>query len=109
MKIFEVAGRINGSGEFILGSKETGSHACYLVYGVIRPGEQRRELKPGHGHEEIVLAVQGDLKLTGQYAGTLMQGQALHLQGDESVLAENTSTTPAVYVIAGGHSNHGHH
>ncbi len=109
MKIFDVTGRIKGSGEFILGAKETGSHACYLVYGVMQPGEKGRELKPGKGHEELVLAVQGDLVLTGGYTGTLKQGQALHLEGEEKVHAENRGSAPAIYAISGGHSGHGHH
>jgi hypothetical protein len=109
MKIFEVTGRVNESGEFILGSRETGSHACYMIYGVLKPEEKGRELKPGQGHEEIVLALIGSLKLTGHYTGTLKQGQAIHLTGEESVFVENMSNAQALYVVAGGHSGHGHH
>jgi hypothetical protein len=109
MKIFEVAMKLQGSGEYILGSREIGSHACYLVYGALGPGEKGRELKPGHGHEEIVLLLIGDLRLTGHHSGTLKQGQALHLTGEESVFVENTGNSQALYVIAGGHSGHGHH
>jgi hypothetical protein len=109
MKLFEVAEKVQDSGEYILGSRETGSHACYLIYGALKPGEKGRELRPGHGHEEIVLALTGDLRLTGHFTGTLKQGQALHLTGEESVFLENTSNVQALYVIAGGHSGHGHH
>jgi len=109
MKLFEVMEKVQGSGEYILGSRETGSHACYLVYGVLKPGEKGRELRPGDGHEEIILALFGDLKLTGHHIGTLKQGQALHLRGEESVFVENTGNSQAFYVIAGGHSSHGHH
>ena len=109
MKLFEVAERVKDSGEYILGARETGSHACYLVYGVLKPGEQGRELRPGHGHEELVLALTGDLRLTGHYSGTLKQGQALHLAGEESVFVENPGTSQALYVIAGGHSSYGNH
>lgn len=108
MKLFEVAEKVPDSGEYILGSRETGSHACYLVYGALRPGEKGRELRPGHGHEEIVLAPIGDLRLTGHHTGTLKQGQALHLRGKQSVFVENTGDSQALYVIAGGHSSHGH-
>ncbi len=108
MKIFDIIGKAGGSGEFLLGSQETGSHACYLIYGVLHPGETGRELKPGHGHEEIVLALQGDMSLTGAHAGMLKQGQALHLVGDETVLAGNAGAIPIVYVISGGHSGHAH-
>jgi hypothetical protein len=109
LKIFDVGRRVDGSGEFTLGSQEIGSHACYLVYGVIKPGEPGRELRPGRGHEEIVFAIQGDLDLSGGYTGKLKQGQALHLSGEEKVLAENRAAEPAVYSISGGHSSHGHH
>jgi hypothetical protein len=108
VKIFDIIKKAGGSGECLLGSQETGSHACYLIYGVLQPGEAGRELKPGHGHEEIVLALQGDMTLSGAHVGTLKQGQALHLAGDETVLAGNSGEMPAVYVVSGGHSGHAH-
>ena len=82
---------------------------CGSIHGALKPGEKGRELRPGHGHEEIVLAMIGDLGLTGHYTGTLKQGQAMHLTGEESVFVENTGHSQALYVIAGGHSDHGHH
>jgi hypothetical protein len=108
MNVFEVATRIPGSGEHILGYDETGSHACYLIYGVLKAGEKGRELRPGKGHEEMVLVTKGDLVLTGQLTGTLRQGQAIHLRGEDSCHAENRGEGDAVYVIAGGHSASGH-
>jgi len=109
MKIYDVAGNAGASGEHVLGYDETGSHACYLVYGVLKAGEKGRVLKPGHGHEEIILVVKGEVTLTGQCMGTVKQGQAIHLKGDESCVAENRSDSEAVYVIAGGHSGDDHH
>jgi hypothetical protein len=109
MKIYEVASNIGEQGEHVLGYDETGSHACYLIYGVLRAGEQGRVLKPGHGHEEMVVVVKGEVTLTGQCTGTVMQGQAIHLVGEASCIAENRTNTEAVYVIAGGHSGQGHH
>jgi uncharacterized cupin superfamily protein len=108
MKIFDIIGKVGGSGEYILGSEQTGSHGCYLIYGILQPGETGRELKPGHGHEEIVLALQGDITLTGAQANALKQGQALHLIGEETVLAGNSGTTHVVYVVSGGHAGHAH-
>ncbi len=111
MKSFDVVTRVEGSGEYVLGSRETGSHACYLIYGVLKPGEKGRELKPGKGHEELVLAIAGDLQLSGHYTGMLKQGQAIHLQGEQSCHAENPGTLNVVYVVSGGHSEseQGHH
>jgi len=109
MQAFEVTEKLSGSGEYILGSRETGSHACYLIYGVLKPGEQGRELKPGSGHEEIVFALQGDLHIAGSEPRTLHQGQAMHLKGEETLSVGNNGKTDAVYVVAGGHSDAGHH
>jgi hypothetical protein len=109
VKTFDIANKVKDSGEYVLGSRETGSHACYMIYGVLKPGEQGREMKPGHGHEELVLALQGDLQVTGHYLGTIKEGQAIHLRGDETLRAGNDGATEALYVIAGGHSDDGHH
>jgi hypothetical protein len=109
MKIFSVADRVHDTGEYLLGSRTTGSHACYLIYGILQPREQGRELCPGTGHEEIVLALTGDLHLCGASEVLLRQGEAAHLRGEETCRAENRGDRPAVYVIAGGHAGHGHH
>jgi len=109
MKIFEVISRAGESGETILGAEDTGSHACYLIYGRMRGREKNRRLKPGKGHEELILAVQGDFQLSGQAEGTLKQGQAVHLNGEETLFLENLTDRPAVYVLAGGHSEAGNH
>jgi uncharacterized cupin superfamily protein len=109
MKIFSVADKVHDTGEYLLGSRITGSHACYLIYGVLQPGEEGRELSPGKGHEEIVLALSGDLYLCGASDVLLRQGEAAHIQGEETYRAANRGSRPAVYVIAGGHAGHGHH
>ncbi len=109
MKTFDVMGKVGESGEYVPGSHDTGSHASYLVYGVLKPGEQGRELKPGRGHEELVLAQQGDLLVSGHYSGTLKQGRALHLRGEETVLVSSAGALPAMYAIAAGHLEEGHH
>lgn len=111
MKIFslkEMALKAEG-GEYVLGSHDTGSHACYMIYGRVMPDEKGRLIKPGAGHEEIVLAVKGDLEMTGHYSGTLKEGEAVHVEGDHECLLENRGLSEAVYVIAGGHAGSGHH
>jgi hypothetical protein len=108
MKTYHVTEEAGDSGEYILGARQTGSHACYMIYGVLKPGEMKRELKPGNGHEEIVLAVTGDLQCIGAFSGILKEGHALHLRGENSVFVRNEGTAKAVYVVSGGHSAHGH-
>lgn len=111
MKKIDIRNRALSSenGEYVLGLEDTGSHACYMIYGILKPGEKERLIKPGKGHEEIILAMKGDLTITGYISGRLEQGSAFHLTGDASAFLENTGSGEAVYVIAGGHSAHDHH
>jgi len=96
-------------GEYVFGSEDTGSHACYMIYGTLKPGEKGRVVKPGIGHEEMVLAARGKLHITGEFSGILEEGSAIHLAGEQTCILENPGTSEAVYVIAGGHAEHGHH
>lgn len=110
MKIFNTKEDILNikTGEFLIGSELTGSHACYLIYGVVEPEEKGRVIKPGKGHEEIVLIIKGKVKVTGDWNGLLSEGQAIHLADDESLFFENLTDQKIIYVIAGGHSEKGH-
>jgi hypothetical protein len=111
LKTFELLEKARNSaeGESILGYKETGSHACYMLVGVMKQGEKGRRLKPGAGHEELVLAAKGSFSVTGFITGTLAEGHAIHLAGEQECLLENISGAEAVYVLSGGHSESGHH
>ena len=104
VKVYDVAGKVAGSGEYILGAEATGSHACYLIYGLLRPGETGRQLRPGAGHEEMVLCIAGGIRLSGCTSGDLRAGQAVHLRGEEMCNVTNSCDVDAIYVIAGGHS-----
>ncbi len=110
MKIFDVKNKALKAefGEHIIGFKETGSHACYMIYGILKPAEKDRLVKPGKGHEEILLAMQGDLDITGYYTGKLTEGSAIYITGDTECILENTGSADAVYIICGGHSENGH-
>ena len=95
-------------GEYVFGAADTGSHACYMIYGVLKPGEKERMIRPGRGHEEILLSVKGSLTVTGHYNGLLGEGDAFHMAADEACFLENKGECEAVYVVAGGHSGHRH-
>ncbi len=105
MEVFEVKEKVVSSGEYILGVEQTGSHACYLIYGTMGPRKKGRELKPGKGHEELFLAVKGEFVITGHASGAIAQGKAVHLKGDDTYLLENATDSEAIYVLAGGHSS----
>jgi hypothetical protein len=65
-------------------------------------------LKPGRGHEEMLVVVRGEMAVTGALTVTLKQGQAIHLKGEETCYAENRTDSEAMYVMAGGHSAESH-
>jgi hypothetical protein len=109
MKIFEVSSQVSVSGEYILGLEATGSQACYLIYGLLQGLEKGRQIKPGRGHEELILVLKGNLRYTGSGEGLIPEGRAVHLRGEETIYLENPSADTACYVIAGGHSEGGHH
>lgn len=111
MNIFDLENKARKSenGEHILGYQETESHACYMIYGILEPGEKGRVIKPGAGHEEIVLVVKGDVEVTGQYEGILKEGSAFHIVGEQECFFENKGISTVLYIIAGGHSESGHH
>ncbi|GAB6182882.1 hypothetical protein [Thermodesulfovibrio hydrogeniphilus] len=108
MKILQIPNIFNQNGEFIIGSELTDSHACYMIYGVLKPREKERIIKPGKGHEEIVLILKGKVKVTGVWEGILKEGEAFHIVEEESCYFENIAETETVYIIAGGHSEKGH-
>jgi uncharacterized cupin superfamily protein len=96
-------------GETVLGSQELGTQACYLVYGIVEPGQKGRVLNPGPGHEEIICLVAGVATLVGpEGPQDLKLGEAFYLKGEVTYTLENHQKMPAVYVAAGGHSAEGH-
>ncbi|MCB2188863.1 MAG: cupin domain-containing protein [Deltaproteobacteria bacterium] len=114
MKIYDLAGRVfREGGETVLGLKDLGTHACYMLYGVLAEGDPARLLRPGPGHEEIILVMSGAMRLTAPDGEEtrLQAGQAIYLQGEESRDAFTAGPGECRYVAAGGHSSeegHGH-
>ena len=109
VKIFDVRDKISTENkEYILGYKETGSHACYMIYGHLKAGEEKRLIKPGKGHEEIIFAVKGEFIISGDVEGLLKEGSAFHAVGDCECYLTNWGSHTAVYMASGGHSADGH-
>ncbi len=100
---------IEAGGEYVLGLRDLDTHACYMIYGTVLPGAAPRLIKPGDGHEEIILCVSGEFTVTGHFSGTLKEGEAFHIREEAECYLSNPTTNPAVYVAAGGHSETGHH
>ncbi|MGD8564064.1 MAG: hypothetical protein PVG03_16095 [Desulfarculaceae bacterium] len=113
-QVFDLAGRVfRDGGETILGLDDLGTHACYLIYGVLSPGDPPRKLLPGPGHEEIFIVISGAMEIKdAERAFVVQSGQAFHLQGEESYEAQAAGPGEARYIAAGGHTpgaEHSHH
>ncbi len=107
MEIYDISElALKNNGEYVLGSSDLNTHACYFIYGVLDQDEKGRLIRPGKGHEEIVCLISGDILLHGESETfSLKQGQAFYLKGEETYLMDNTGKHKAVYVISGGHSS----
>jgi uncharacterized cupin superfamily protein len=106
-QVYDLEGRVRREGgETVLGLKELGTHACYMLFGVLDPGGEPRVLKPGQGHEEIILAISGAINLQGPDGEdvVLQAGQAIYLKGEETWLATCMGPAEARYAAAGGHT-----
>lgn len=106
LKPYDLPARaLREGGETCLGLQDLDTHACYLLYGVLNPGDEPRVLRPGAGHEEIVLVISGAMRIVqGDESLTLQPGQAVHLRGEETWHAEAAGPLETRYVAAGGHS-----
>jgi len=106
IKLYDlVALAASQGGETVLGLRDLGTHACYLIYGRIEPGEEPRLLKPGEGHEEIFLVISGIMSLKGPGVEQIVSaGHAFHLQGAETWQAAAMGPKPVLYVAGGGHN-----
>ena len=105
-RTFDLPARaLRQGGETVLGLEDLGTHACYMIYGVIEPDGEPRVLKPGSGHEEIILVLSGVMEIrSGEQSQTLQPGQAIYLKGEETWLASAPGPLETRYVAAGGHS-----
>lgn len=105
MRTFDLKALAKASGgEYVLGVRDTGTHACYLIYGTVWPSDPPRMIKPGAGHEEIVMAVEGEFEVSGQFTGRIREGEAFHITQDAECFLVNVTDKPAVYIASGGHS-----
>lgn len=109
MKRLSIKGNLFREGEYLIGFDQTGTHACYFLYGILKPGEQR-EMSPGKGHVEIICLLEGEAEVTKDgEKEKLIKGEGFLLEGEEKLEMKNASNKPLIYVVSGGHSDLSHH
>jgi len=106
LKIYDLWQRARDEGgETVLGSLDLHTHACYLIFGYLEPGQSGRILNPGPGHEEIICVVSGRAVVTGpDGAQELQPGNAFYLKGDVTYTMSNPGEEEVLYLAGGGHS-----
>jgi len=92
--------------EFIIGTRATGKHTVYLVYGEVRAGETR-PMAP-NGHDEILFLLSGRAVLEGGGMRADLDAEAaVSMEPDERFTL--TALSDCAYVVAGAHPEpHGH-
>ncbi len=107
MKVFRMRDFFDADfDEFIIGTKATGKHTVYLVYGEVPAGEARA-MAP-NGHDEILFLLSGEAVLEdGGRNIPLTKEQAVSLEPDERF--NFRALADCRYVVAGAHTNaHAH-
>jgi redox-sensitive bicupin YhaK (pirin superfamily) len=105
MKIYRLPQLIEGSpdSQYRLDFEDLQTHAVYLLYGRLRPGETGRRLCPPEGHEEIICVVKGHLMVKrGSYKSLVGEGEAFHLNSDDTLVVDNPKDAETIYIAAGG-------
>jgi len=70
--------------EYVLGLKDLQTHAVYMIYGILNPGDKERKVHPGKGHEEILCIIKGAVKVESQNETiSLSEGEAMHLHEND--------------------------
>jgi redox-sensitive bicupin YhaK (pirin superfamily) len=108
VKTFAIKDHPRG-GEYVVGPSALGSRTTYLVYNEVAPGRSA-ELKSAHGHEEILLVVEGRARVVLGGAETVLeagQGAFLGEAPDGVIFADGPG--PVRFVCAGGHVPGAHH
>lgn len=98
MYIFNLSNlAVNNKGEYVLGLDDLKTHAVYMIYGFLEPGDKDRKLLPGKGHEEILFITKGKVLVrTPDKTFELREGQAVHLKEDDEWYLENTGIERAI-------------
>jgi hypothetical protein len=107
MKIYKLPQLIEESpvGEYHLGFDDLKTNAIYLRYGRLGPKETDRRLSPTEGHEEIICVVKGRLLVKGRKCKfSIGEGEAFHLNGNDTLVVDNQNDLETIYIAAGGRS-----
>ena len=73
---------------------------AYLGYGFLDPKETNRKEGPKKGHEEIILLLEGEIKINFEDESIILKdGDAVHLPDGSSVTFDNLTDQKVSFII----------
>lgn len=82
----------------------------YLGLCFLEPGEVKRKVGPGKGHEELLYLMNGQIQVnTKDKEINLNEGEVFFIPNGLKVFLKNLTEERSYFVIAGGHTKHHKH
>ena len=97
--------------EFFYGAKLNKTiQDVYLGSCFLEPGESKRKVGPGKGHEEILFLTEGKIKISTKDEEVILNtGEVYFIPDGSKVFLENLNQSRCYFIIAGGHTkSHSH-
>ena len=97
--------------EFFYGAKiNKAIQDVYLGLCFLEPGESKRKVGPGKGHEEILFLTEGKIQVSINDTDiTLNEGEVYFISDGSKAILKNLTERRCYFIIAGGHTKrHAH-
>ncbi len=100
-----------GKKEFYYGPKlNKNIKGVYLGMGFLGPKEENRKVGPGRKHKEIILVVNGKIKIISKNAEIVLEeGEVYFIPDGQKIRLSNLVKQRSYFIIAGGHTKHHSH
>ena len=97
--------------EFFYGAKlNKAIQDVYLGSCFLEPGESKRKVGPGKGHEEILFLTEGKIKISVKNDDVVLNaGEVYFIPDGSKALLENLTENRCYFIIAGGHTQRHSH
>ena len=82
----------------------------YFGIGFLEPGEEKRKIGPGRGHEEILYLQEGKIEVEIENNTLILnKGELLYIPDKSKVILKNLAEKKSQFMIAGGHVKYHKH
>ena len=97
--------------EFFYGAKiNKAIQDVYLGLCFLEPGEAKRKVGPGKGHEEILFLTEGQIQVSINDTEIILnEGEVYFIPDGSKALLKNLTNERCQFIIAGGHTKRHSH